>query len=105
MALTLASGGELYQNLQACPFKRFDLECARFYTAEIMLALEWMHSKRVVYRDLKAENVMLTWDGHVMMVDLGLAREWEADESDLRSTSMIGTPQYMPPEVSSCRQR
>jgi hypothetical protein len=99
MALTLATGGELYQKLQAMPHKRFDAETARFYIAEIMLALEWMHSKRVVHRDLKAENIVMTGDGHVLLTDLGLAKQWDQGQTDLHSTSIIGTPSYMPPEV------
>jgi PAS domain S-box-containing protein len=99
MALTLATGGELYQNMQAMPHNRFNIETARFYIAEIMLAIEWMHSKRVVHRDLKAENVIITGDGHVLVADFGLAKEWDQGQTDLHSTSMIGTPSYMPPEV------
>ena len=99
MALTLATGGELYQGLQAMPHKRFDTETARFYIAEIMLAIEWMHSKHVVHRNLKAENVILTGEGHVLVTDLSLAKEWDQGQLDLHSTSMIGTPSYMPPEV------
>jgi serine/threonine protein kinase len=99
MALTLATGGSLYQNLQAMPHKHFDVETARFYIAELMLAVEWIHSKRVVHRDVKAENVMIAADGHVMLTDLGLAKAWDEDHTDLRSASMIGTPCYMAPEV------
>jgi hypothetical protein len=99
MAMTLATGGELYQNLLAMPHKRFNIETARFYIAEIMLAIEWMHSKHIVHRDLKAENVIITGDGHVLVADFGLAKKWDQGQTDLHSTSMTGTPTYMPPEV------
>jgi serine/threonine protein kinase len=99
MAMTLATGGSLYQNLQAMPHKHFDVETARFYIAELMLAVEWIHSKHVVHRDVKAENAMIAADGHVMLTDLGLAKAWDEDHADLCTASMIGTPCYMAPEV------
>ena len=99
LALTLATGGSLYQNLQAMPHKHFDVETARFYIAELMLAVQWIHSKCVVHRDVKAENAMLTADGHVMLTDLGLAKAWGEGDTDLCTTSIIGTPSYMAPEV------
>ena len=71
------------------------LECTQFYVTEIILALEWMHTHSIVYQDLKAENVLITGDGHIMITDLGLAEQWKEDADDLESTAIVGTPMYM----------
>ena len=59
LVLSLVEGGDLYTNLDKQPSKCFDIETVRFYTAEILAALQWMHEKRIAYRDLKAENVLV----------------------------------------------
>lgn len=48
---------------------------ANFYTAEIVLALEYLHSQSVVYRDLKPENLLLDRDGHLKITDFGFAKK------------------------------
>ena len=54
---------------------RFSVNRARFYAAEILLGIENLHSKGVLYRDLKPENVVLDKDGHAMLTDFGLSKE------------------------------
>ena len=54
--------------------KRFDENLTKFYAAEILLALEYLHSKSIIYRDLKPENVLLDSDGHVQISDFGLSK-------------------------------
>lgn len=67
--LELASGGELFhliKRLGSC-----HVSCARWVTAEMVNALEFMHSKGILHRDLKPENILLDEQGHVKLVDFG----------------------------------
>ena len=65
-------GGELFFHLKK--EKRFDEKKARFYIAEIILALEYIHLKNVIYRDLKPENILIDQDGHIKLTDFGLSK-------------------------------
>ncbi|XP_078428801.1 protein kinase PINOID-like [Wolffia australiana] len=68
-------GGDLYILRHQQPFKRFPLSAVRFYGAEVLLALEYLHMLGVVYRDLKPENVLIRSDGHIMLTDFDLSLE------------------------------
>ncbi|TFK92216.1 Pkinase-domain-containing protein [Polyporus arcularius HHB13444] len=89
------SGGELFWHLQK--ETRFSEERARFYVAELILALEHLHKYDIVYRDLKPENILLDATGHVALCDFGLSKP------DLRSDELTntfcGTTEYLAPEV------
>ncbi|KAK8963697.1 Protein kinase PINOID [Platanthera guangdongensis] len=65
-------GGDLHSLLLRCPGHRLPLRAARFYAAEVLLALEYLHALGFVYRDLKPENVLLRADGHVMLSDFDI---------------------------------
>ncbi|KAI0250591.1 kinase-like domain-containing protein [Lactifluus subvellereus] len=71
----------------------------RFYMAELLLALEHTHAKRIVHRDVKPENVFIDNDGHIVLGDFGLARKLRAKEDTITTDDMFGTPAYTPPEV------
>ncbi|KII95796.1 hypothetical protein PLICRDRAFT_98198 [Plicaturopsis crispa FD-325 SS-3] len=89
------SGGELFWHLQK--ETRFSEERARFYIAELILALEHLHKYDIVYRDLKPENILLDATGHVALCDFGLSK---ADlRSDELTTTFCGTTEYLAPEV------
>ncbi|TDH71047.1 hypothetical protein CCR75_004637 [Bremia lactucae] len=95
LVMPFVAGGELFHHLHR---QGLLLESsAKFYAAEIVLALEHLHSKGIIHRDLKPENVLLGADGHICLTDFGLAKEMAA-EDDLTST-MCGTNEYMPPEM------
>lgn len=65
--------------------------------AEIILAIEYMHSLNIIYRDLKPENVMIDDEGHIAITDFGLAKKMES--KDQLIDDFAGTPEYFPPEM------
>jgi serine/threonine protein kinase len=67
------SGGELFELMHKQPNKRFSEPHARFYTAEVLLALQYLHLLGYIYRDLKPENVLLHVSGHVLLTDFDLS--------------------------------
>lgn len=71
MVLDLADCGDLNGCVMAAPNMRLPEDRVRFYTAEIVLALAYLHQRGLIYRDLKPQNVLLNADGHVQLVDLG----------------------------------
>ncbi|CAA7408897.1 unnamed protein product [Spirodela intermedia] len=73
--IEFCSGGDLYSLRHRQPSKRFPLSAVRFYGAEVLLALEYLHMLGVVYRDLKPENVLIRSDGHIMLSDFDLSLE------------------------------
>lgn len=89
------SGGELFWHLQR--ETRFTEERARFYIAELVLALEHLHKYNIVYRDLKPENILLDATGHVALCDFGLSKA--NLRSDELTTTFCGTTEYLAPEI------
>lgn len=65
--------GELFFLLKKA--YKFNEELAKFYSAELILALEYLHSKGIIYRDLKPENVLLNFDGNIKLCDFGLSKQ------------------------------
>ncbi|ADM11810.1 cAMP-dependent Ser/Thr protein kinase subunit alpha [Encephalitozoon intestinalis ATCC 50506] len=91
LTLEYVGGGELFYWLKKCG--RFDEKMTRFYAAEIVLALKFIHGKGILYRDLKPENILITSTGHIKLIDFGFA------VYENESIYMIsGTPEYMSPE-------
>ncbi|KAJ7288262.1 kinase-like domain-containing protein [Mycena rebaudengoi] len=95
LVLAFVNGGELFYHLQQA--QRFDEERARFYSAELLLALEHLHELDVVYRDLKPENILLDFTGHIALCDFGLCKlNMKADD---KTNTFCGTPEYLAPEI------
>ncbi|EDQ86148.1 uncharacterized protein MONBRDRAFT_11201 [Monosiga brevicollis MX1] len=75
----------------------FPEEVARFYVAELLLALEELHGLGFLHRDIKAENLMVGADGHLRLVDFGSAIR--TDSNGMAYSRPVGTPAYLPPEL------
>ncbi|CAI4223051.1 unnamed protein product [Auanema sp. JU1783] len=98
--MEFAIGGDLYYHLNRevqTSKEGFSESRSRFYGAEIVLALGYLHNCSIVYRDLKLENLLLDKDGHIKIADFGLCKE-EIKFGD-RTNTFCGTPEYLAPEV------
>jgi len=93
--LAFVNGGELFHHLQK--EQRFDVNRSRFYTAELLCALECLHGFNVIYRDLKPENILLDFQGHIALCDFGLCKLDMRDEDN--TNTFCGTPEYLAPEL------
>jgi serine/threonine protein kinase len=89
------SGGELFWHLQK--EGRFNEVRAKFYVAELILALEHLHKHNIVYRDLKPENILLDANGHIALCDFGLSKA--NLEGSATTNTFCGTTEYLAPEV------
>ncbi|WKY01168.1 hypothetical protein Q1695_015291 [Nippostrongylus brasiliensis] len=93
LVMEFAHGGELRDYLYDMSEKEL-LEAVRFYVTEVVCALKHIHSKSVVYRDLKPENLLLSKEGHVKLTDFGLAKVLKG-----KTYTICGTAEYIAPEV------
>ncbi|KAL9315892.1 hypothetical protein ACSQ67_016893 [Phaseolus vulgaris] len=94
LVLDFVNGGHLFFQLYHQGLFREDL--ARFYAAEIICAVSYLHANDIMHRDLKPENILLDVDGHAVLTDFGLAKQFNETG---RSNSMCGTVEYMAPEI------
>ncbi|CAO1616926.1 unnamed protein product [Sympodiomycopsis kandeliae] len=122
LCMEYCMGGEFFRALQTRPGKCLPEEDARFYAAEVIAALEYLHLMGFIYRDLKPENILLHQSGHVMLSDFDLSARAERRGgapamirqatpnsaplvdtrsciADLRTNSFVGTEEYIAPEV------
>ncbi|KAK3344451.1 kinase-like domain-containing protein [Lasiosphaeria hispida] len=109
--LDLCNGGELLGVLKKTG--TFDVECTRFYGAQILDSIEYMHSRGVIHRDLKPENVLLDDQMHVKITDFGTAKllpdprdprqtlyvGQNSTQDEKRNASFVGTAEYVSPEL------
>nr|AML77595.1 putative LOV domain-containing protein [Dipsacus asper] len=115
-------GGELFALLDKQPLKMFKEDSARFYAAEVVIGLEYLHCLGIIYRDLKPENILLQKDGHVVLADFDLSLRTSCKpqiikqaapkrrsksqpppifvaEPVTQSNSFVGTEEYIAPEI------
>eukprot|EP01104_Vermistella_antarctica_P007510 TRINITY_DN1847_c0_g4_i1.p1 TRINITY_DN1847_c0_g4~~TRINITY_DN1847_c0_g4_i1.p1 ORF type:complete len:443 (+),score=116.17 TRINITY_DN1847_c0_g4_i1:282-1610(+) len=115
------AGGEFFRTLQRQPGRRLSEDAARFYAAEVLMALEYLHMMGFIYRDLKPENILMHASGHIMLTDFDLSKQAQAVQPrmvkksfsfskekdkkqvgivpDLVTNSFVGTEEYIAPEV------
>lgn len=140
VVMEYCSGGDLHSLRHRQPGHRFSVSSARFYAAEVLMAIEYLHMLGIVYRDLKPENVLIRSDGHIMLSDFdlslvstaspvleavedgggeastdipaclplrqrrvsgGCSRRFVAEPVGARSSSFVGTHEYVAPEVAA----
>ncbi|OQR78656.1 cGMP-dependent protein kinase [Tropilaelaps mercedesae] len=94
MMLEACLGGELWTILR--DRGNFDDSTTRFYTACVLEAFDYLHSRNVIYRDLKPENMLLDHRGYIKLVDFGFAKKLT---SGRKTWTFCGTPEYVAPEV------
>ncbi|KAI0047966.1 cAMP dependent protein kinase [Auriscalpium vulgare] len=92
MLLSYVPGGELFTHLRRAG--RFSPDVTRFYLATIVVALKYLHSFNIIYRDLKPENLLLDHRGYLRLTDFGFAKV-----VDDRTWTLCGTPEYLAPEI------
>nr|AML76517.1 putative LOV domain-containing protein [Atropa belladonna] len=115
-------GGELFALLDRQPMKIFKEESARFYAAEVLISLEYLHCLGIIYRDLKPENILIQADGHVVLTDFDLSFKTSCKPQVIKhppskrrsrstppptflaepvsqSNSFVGTEEYIAPEI------
>lgn len=105
--MTLAKKGDLLKLMRKSGGK-FDLDLTRFYSSEIVVALEHMHSLKIIHRDLKPENILVADTGHILVTDFGSAKildrvesskQTDGREGRKRRVSFVGTAQFVSPEI------
>ncbi|KAG5852075.1 hypothetical protein ANANG_G00058570 [Anguilla anguilla] len=104
LVMTIMNGGDLRYHMYNVDEKNpgFKEPRACFYTAQIICGLEHLHQHRIVYRDLKPENVLLDDAGHVRLSDLGLAVELKPGKD--KTKGYAGTPGFMAPELLQSKE-
>ncbi|EPS60403.1 hypothetical protein M569_14400, partial [Genlisea aurea] len=97
LVMEYCSGGDLHVLRQRQSGRRFFENDARFYVAEVLLALEYLHMLGIVYRDLKPENILVREDGHIMLTDFDLSLRCSVSPTLLKSASSSAVE---PPRIS-----
>ncbi|KAK1359468.1 D6 protein kinase like 2 [Heracleum sosnowskyi] len=92
LVMEFCPGGDLHALRQKQPGKYFSEHAARFYVAEVLLAMEYLHMLGIIYRDLKPENVLVREDGHIMLSDFDLSLRCAVSPTLVRSSNSNSEP-------------
>ncbi|CAA2960550.1 serine threonine- kinase D6PKL2 [Olea europaea subsp. europaea] len=92
LVMEFCPGGDLHALRQRQPGKYFTEQAVKFYVAEVLLALEYLHMLGIVYRDLKPENVLVRDDGHVMLSDFDLSLRCAVSPTLVKTASLESEP-------------
>mmetsp|Transcript_44380 Transcript_44380/g.60183 ORF Transcript_44380/g.60183 Transcript_44380/m.60183 type:complete len:132 (-) Transcript_44380:493-888(-) len=95
LIMEYAPGGDMGMSL--AKYRRFSEELTRTYACEIVLALEYLHQNKIIFRDLKPDNVVFDSDGHALLTDFGLSKQG-MNNTDI-SDSFCGSVAYLAPEM------
>lgn len=96
MVMDLMQGGKLFLHIKESG--KFTEEHAQFYIAEIILALEHLHGKGIIYRDLKPQNILLDHEGHIKLTNFGLSKTGITQENP-KTYTFCGVTEYLAPEI------
>ena len=94
LVLELVSGGEFFTLLKRAG--KLQLPHCAFYASQIVLVFQFLHHNRIVYRDLKPENLLIGVDGYLRLTDFGFAKRLD---KPYRTWTLCGTPEYIAPEI------
>ncbi|XP_073149909.1 serine/threonine-protein kinase D6PKL1 [Henckelia pumila] len=101
LVMEFCPGGDLHVLRQKQPGRYFPEQEARFYVAEVLLALEYLHMLGIVYRDLKPENILVRKDGHIMLSDFDLSLRCSVNPTLVKSSSIPEPPRVSGPCAGS----
>lgn len=92
LVMEFCPGGDLHTLRQRQPGKHFSEQAVKFYVAEVLLAMEYLHMLGIIYRDLKPENVLVREDGHIMLSDFDLSLRCAVSPTLIKSSSLDSDP-------------
>ena len=109
MLMEFVQGGELWSliyekttALPRCNLGGFEIDTAKFYAANVVLVFKHLAEKKIAYRDLKPENLLISSNGYIKMIDFGFAKKFPYVKNDQKfdkTYTLCGTPEYLAPEI------